>query len=139
MDKRNTPRVAIYCRVATESQLSIDAQKARLTRFTLSKGYSQITCYEDNGASGLTFDRPGFRRMEADIQAGKIDVIVVKDASKVGRELLQTTHWINNLIENGKEFVTADTPDAPILRLESLEQAIRESCKQRAANGYKRK
>lgn len=113
MDKKNTLRVAVYCRVAQESQLGMDCQRELLERYALSLGYSRLVHYGDNGASGLTLDRPGFKQMEADIQAGKIGAVLVKDIARIGRELRQTTAWIDRTIGRGVGIITPEGPYKP--------------------------
>ena len=108
MDEMNTPQVAIYCRVAHQSEFGMENQRERLSRYAMSLGYSKLVYYEDNGASGLNFDRPGFRQMEADIQAGKIRIVLVSDTSKIGRNLWQTTAWIDSTIKNSIIILTPD-------------------------------
>ena len=69
---------------------SIANQKKILERFCKERGYTPIRHYdEDDGYSGTNFDRPGFQRMLADIKAGKIARVIVKDMSRLGRDYLQ--------------------------------------------------
>ena len=49
--------------------------------------------YIDNGVSGQTFDRQGFQKMLADIESGKIDCVVVKDLSRLGRNAIDTGYY----------------------------------------------
>ncbi len=55
------------------------------------------TAYVDNGRSGTTFDRPEFNKMIADMRAGKIDCIVVKDLSRLGRNYIETGDYIEKI------------------------------------------
>ena len=69
---------------------SIANQKKILERFCKERGYTPIRHYdEDDGYSGTNFNRPGFQRMLADIKAGKIARVLVKDMSRLGRDYLQ--------------------------------------------------
>ena len=59
---------------------SIANQKKILERYCKDHGYTAIRHYdEDDGYSGTNFNRPGFQRMLADIKAGKIKRVIVKD------------------------------------------------------------
>ena len=69
---------------------SISNQKRILEKYCRDHGYTAIRHYdEDDGYSGTNFNRPGFQRMLADIKAGKIKRVVVKDMSRFGRNYLQ--------------------------------------------------
>ena len=69
---------------------SIANQKKILERFCKERGYTPIRHYdEDDGYSGTNFNRPGFQRMLADVKAGKIARVIVKDMSRLGRDYLQ--------------------------------------------------
>lgn len=52
-----------------------------------------VEVYVDDGWSGLNFDRPDFNRMLDDIEAGKIDVVITKDLSRLGRDHLKVGHF----------------------------------------------
>jgi DNA invertase Pin-like site-specific DNA recombinase len=73
---------------------SIANQKNILERYCHEHGYSGIRHYEDDGYSGTNFNRPGFQAMLADIKAGKIARVIVKDMSRLGREHLQVDTYI---------------------------------------------
>lgn len=55
----------------------------------MDRGYSNYLYYIDDGYSGTNFNRPDFQRMIADVEAGKIKRIIVKDMSRLGRDYLQ--------------------------------------------------
>ena len=81
---------ALYERLSQEDKLegesnSIANQKKILERYCREHGYTAIRHYdEDDGYSGTNFNRPGFQRMLADIKAGKIKRVIVKDMSRFG-------------------------------------------------------
>ena len=91
---QNKTRVAIYCRVASQNDEMIEHQIMMLRIFARGQGYSNITIYSDNGYNGLNFDRPAFTQMENDIQAGLIGAIVIKDLSRIGRNFIEVTDWL---------------------------------------------
>lgn len=53
--------------------------------------------YVDLGVSGTTFERPNFLRMMSDAEAGKIKCIIIKDLSRLGRNLIDTGHYIEKI------------------------------------------
>ena len=94
---------ACYERLSQEDKLdgesnSISNQKRILEKYCRDHGYTAIRHYdEDDGYSGTNFNRPGFQRMLADIKAGKIKRVVVKDMSRFGRNYLQVGMYTETL------------------------------------------
>ena len=68
---------------------SISNQKKILQRYALDHGYKNYRFYIDDGISGTTFNRPGFQQMIADIEAGLVNRVIIKDMSRLGRDYLQ--------------------------------------------------
>lgn len=99
---------AIYCRVACADEYAIEAQKAYLCRYAEEHSYENIRIYADNGYIGLNFDRPGFSALEADIQAGKVKKVLIKDLSRLTRDYVAANAWIDRLIASGVALVMAD-------------------------------
>ena len=86
---------ACYERLSQEDKLdgesnSIINQKRYLEGYAADHGYSNIVHYTDDGWSGGNFDRPAWKRLITDIEAGKVEHLLVKDLSRVGRDYLQT-------------------------------------------------
>jgi DNA invertase Pin-like site-specific DNA recombinase len=80
-------RAAIYCRLSKDDgkvtdSSSIQTQKDMLTRYVREQGWIICDYYMDDGYSGLTFERPDFKRMIADIENGKVDLVITKDLSR---------------------------------------------------------
>ena len=69
---------------------SIVNQKAYLESYAAQHGFLNCAHYTDDGWSGGNFDRPDWKRLIADIEAGKIATVLVKDMSRIGRDYLQT-------------------------------------------------
>ncbi len=86
---------ALYVRLSNDDKVdgesnSISNQKKILSRYCKEHGYTKLQLYdEDDGYSGTNFNRPGFQRMLADIKAGKIARVIVKDMSRLGRNYLE--------------------------------------------------
>jgi site-specific DNA recombinase len=88
------PWAAFYCRLSQDDGLdgesnSIQHQKQILERYAKEHGIIKYEFYVDDGISGTTFNRPGFQEMLSDIEAGLINMVVVKDMSRFGRDYLQ--------------------------------------------------
>ena len=76
-----------------ESQ-SISNQRDFTTKYANDNGYEVIESYIDDGFSGTNFDRPSFNRMIADIETGKINMVITKDLSRLGRDYITTGHYL---------------------------------------------
>ena len=75
---------ALYCRLSQDDKQEGDSnsivnQKKILKKYALDRGYTQIQFYIDDGISGTTFNRAGFQSMIADVEAGKVKRVIVKD------------------------------------------------------------
>ena len=99
MDIRQTDKItALYERLSRDDELagesnSIVNQKRMLEEYAEQHGFSNTCHYTDDGFSGGNFERPAWKRMIADIEAGKIGAVIAKDMSRVGREYLQTGYY----------------------------------------------
>jgi len=85
---------ALYCRLSRDDELegdsnSIKNQKAILSKYANEHGFTNICFYVDDGYSGTNFNRPDFQRLLADVNAGLIGTIIVKDMSRLGRDYLK--------------------------------------------------
>ena len=85
---------ALYPRLSHEDELqgesnSISNQKRILETYAKQNGFTNLRWYTDDGYSGANFQRPGFQAMLADIEAGKVGTVIVKDMSRLGRNYLQ--------------------------------------------------
>ena len=108
------PITALYPRLSHEDELqgesnSISNQKRILETYAKQNGFSNLRWYTDDGYSGANFNRPGFQRMLADIKAGKIKRVVVKDMSRFGRNYLQVGMYTEMLFpEYGVHFIAVN-------------------------------
>ena len=85
---------ALYPRLSHEDELqgesnSISNQKRILEAYAKQNGFTNLKWYTDDGFSGANFQRPGFQSMLADIEAGLVGTVIVKDMSRLGRNYLQ--------------------------------------------------
>jgi len=91
--------VGIYTRLSKDDNngslesMSIGNQKHILSDFVAEKGWHLSDVYVDDGFTGTNFDRPDFKRMIADIESGKINCVVTKDLSRLGRNYSMTGYY----------------------------------------------
>lgn len=96
-------RAAAYARLSVEDSKNpdggvIENQLSLIRNYIDSKPYlTQTAEYIDNGVTGTRFDRPEFTRMIDDMRAGKIDCIVVKDLSRLGRNCLEAGEYLDKI------------------------------------------
>lgn len=92
-------RVAKYVRLSKEDEQegpsqSVTNQNSLLDAFAKQHRLSVYDTYVDDGYSGTTFDRPAFQRMIADIEAKKINMVITKDLSRLGRDYIMTGYYL---------------------------------------------
>ena len=93
---------ALYERLSRDDEQqgesnSISNQKAFLLEYAKKNGYKNTKHYTDDGFTGRNFKRPGFQEMLADIEAGKIGTVIVKDMSRFGRNYLEVGFYTEML------------------------------------------
>ena len=86
--------VGIYARLSRDDErtgesVSIENQKEMLTRYVQEQGWILYSYYCDDGVSGTTFDRPGFNRLVQDATDKKINLVLCKDLSRLGRDYIE--------------------------------------------------
>lgn len=92
---QETDRItALYCRLSRDDEQqgesnSIISQKDILSKYATDKRFANIRFYVDDGVSGSTFNRPKFNEMLAEITAGNVGTVIVKDMSRFGRNYIQ--------------------------------------------------
>ena len=90
---------ALYIRLSKEDENegpseSVTNQKSLLDEFVKNNRLSVYDVYIDDGYSGTNFDRPAFQRMIGDIEAGKVNMVITKDLSRLGRDYIMTGHYM---------------------------------------------
>lgn len=99
--------VALYIRLSKEDENegpseSVNNQKSLLDDFVKKHRLSVYDTYIDDGWSGTNFDRPDFQRMIGDIEAKKVNMVITKDLSRLGRDYIMTGHYMERYFpENG--------------------------------------
>ena len=91
--------VALYIRLSKEDESegpsqSVTNQQSLLDDFVKKHRLSVYDTYIDDGFSGTNFDRPAFQRMIADIEAKKVNMVITKDLSRLGRDYIMTGHYM---------------------------------------------
>ena len=89
-----TKITALYSRLSRDDEIqgesnSITNQKSILEDYAERNGFTPCRHFCDDGVSGTTFERKGFKEMIAEIEAGNVGAVIVKDMSRLGRDYLQ--------------------------------------------------
>ena len=110
--------VAIYCRLSREDvkedgsgdeSASIGTQKAILTDYVRQRGWHLVQTYVDDGYSGTNFQRPGFQSMIQDIEAKRINCVITKDLSRLGRNYLDCGLYLEVFFpEHGVRYISVN-------------------------------
>ena len=106
-----TYNVGIYCRLSNDDErdgesVSIENQKLLLQRYVLERGWNLCDTYIDDGYSGTNFNRPGVKRLIEDAKAKRINVIIVKDLSRFGRNYIEFGQYTDYLFPSlGCRFI----------------------------------
>lgn len=92
--------VGIYVRLSQEDMrtgesLSVENQKMILTKYVKEQGWNIYNIYVDDGYTGTDFNRPAVQRLLEDAKTGKINLIIVKDLSRFGRNYIQIGQYID--------------------------------------------
>ena len=109
---QNKEIAAVYCRLSQDDGSvgesgSIQTQKTLLTQYCQEHRIEIGDYYCDDGWSGTNFDRPEFKRMLEDIETGTINLVIVKDLSRFGREYAQMGLYIEHYFEEkGVRFIS---------------------------------
>ena len=105
---------AIYCRLSRDDDLAGDSnsiihQKDMLTRYARERDFPNVSVYSDDGWSGTNFERPDWKRLISDIEAGKVGIVLVKDLSRVGRDYLRVGFYTEvTFPQNGVRFIAVN-------------------------------
>lgn len=95
MNNNESKMTALYERLSRDDDLQGDSnsivnQKLYLQAYAEEHGFANCRHYTDDGYSGGNFERPGWKQLIADIEAGKVGTVIAKDMSRVGRNYLET-------------------------------------------------
>lgn len=96
----NKYKVGLYIRISREDDVKFDEsqsitnQRIFLEEYVRDKGYDLIDIYVDDGYSGTNFDRPSFNKMIKDTEKKKINTIITKDLSRLGRDFIEVGQYV---------------------------------------------
>ncbi|MCD7918952.1 MAG: recombinase family protein, partial [Clostridiales bacterium] len=144
---------ALYERLSRDDELigdsnSILNQKKYLEDYAASHGLSNCRHYTDDGWSGGNFERPAWKQMIADIEAGMVGTVLVKDLSRAGRDYLQTGFYTEVFFrQHGVHFIAiannVDSDDqnssefAPFLNI--MNEYYLRDCSRKVSAAYRTK
>lgn len=103
-------KVGLYIRLSesdedktyeSESE-SITNQRNLLLDYVKTSGFTLIDEYVDDGFTGTNFDRPAFQRMLKDIESGRINCVITKDLSRLGRDYIQCGYYVEQYFPQKK-------------------------------------
>ena len=104
-------RAAIYCRLSKDDDLqgesaSIANQRDMLESYCRRQGWEVVKVYQDDGFTGLNMNRPDLKRMLEDAGKGKVNLVITKDLSRLGRNYLETGYLIETFFpKNGVRYI----------------------------------
>ncbi len=151
-------KTALYCRLSKDDEqstgesVSIETQKMILEYFCHTNGFTISNVYVDDGFSGLNFNRPGFIDMIKDIEDGKINLVITKDLSRLGRDYIQTGYYTDIYfaqkevryiaVNDGIDTINDNNDIAPFKNIlndmyaKDLSRKVKTARRQRAQKGY---
>lgn len=105
-------QAALYIRLSKEDEnegpsQSVQNQESLLREFAAQHRLRVVDTYIDDGWSGTSFERPNFKRMIADIEAGRVNLVLTKDLSRLGRDYILTGHYMERYFpEHGVRYIS---------------------------------
>lgn len=113
MKKQQHYKAALYCRLSVDDgnfggSVSIETQIILLEQYCKDHKITDYKFYCDDGCSGTNFDRPSFKKMLSDIDEGKINLVIVKDLSRFGRNYVEAGMYVQRFTDSNIRFIAAD-------------------------------
>ncbi len=149
-------KTAIYCRLSSDDgnvgdSSSIQTQKLMLEKYCNEHNFKVVDTYVDDGFSGLNYNRPSFQRLLKDIEDKRINVVITKDLSRLGRDYIQTGYYTEIYFQSkGVRYIAVndnvdtnrdDNDIAPFKNIlndmyaKDLSKKVKSAKRQRALNG----
>ena len=103
---------ALYCRLSVDDRAegdsnSIKNQKEILSRYAKEHGFGNTHFFVDDGTSGTVFNRPGLNAMLEEVKADNVAVVIIKDQSRIGRDVLEVGLMRRTFEEHNVRFIAA--------------------------------
>lgn len=110
---QGTKITPLYERLSRDDELqgesnSITNQKKMLEDYAKRNGYTNTVHFTDDGISGTRFDRPGFTAMMKEVENGRVDAIIIKDLSRLGRDYLKVGQYMEILRQKGVRLIAVN-------------------------------
>jgi len=104
---------ALYCRLSRDDELQGDSnsiihQKEMLSKYAKERGFENFRFFVDDGITGTVFNRPGLNAMLEEVKAGNVSTVIVKDQSRIGRDVLEVGLMKRTFEENDVRFIAAN-------------------------------
>lgn len=112
--KNSAKITALYERLSRDDEQqgesnSITNQKEYLEEYAKRQGFVNIRHFTDDGISGITFERQGFQKLIAEVEAGNVSTVIVKDMSRLGRNYLKVGFYTDIMFpEKGVRFIAVN-------------------------------
>lgn len=124
-------KACLYLRLSDEDKRNIEdnsignQKKICLEHLKKLPEIEVIASYIDNGASGTNFSRSGFKQMLQDLTKGEINCVVVKDLSRLGRNYLETSEYLEKFFpEAGIRFIAVNNGYDSIRKLNGKQEIV---------------
>ena len=104
---------ALYCRLSRDDEQQGDSnsivhQKEMLSKYAKERGFVNPRFFVDDGITGTVFNRPGLNSMLDVVKAGGVSTVIIKDQSRIGRDVLEVGLMKRTFEENGVRFIAAN-------------------------------
>ncbi|WZL73537.1 recombinase family protein [Clostridiaceae bacterium 35-E11] len=112
--QRKKSSVGIYCRLSNDDKEhalsnSIENQKTMLIKYAANKDWAIYDVYIDDGYTGTNFERPEFKRLLRDIEAQRLEIVLTKDMSRLGRDYIQVGYYVEKYFpEKGIRYIAVN-------------------------------
>ena len=109
----DTKATALYERLSKDDEqknesVSIAHQKQILEDYARKHGFGNIRHFTDDGVTGTVFNRPGLNAMVEEVKAGNIATVIIKDQSRIGRDVVEIGLLKRTFEENNVRFIAAE-------------------------------
>jgi len=113
MAAQQEKHTALYCRLSKDDEQAGDSnsiihQKEILSKYAKDHGFDNPQFYVDDGITGTVFNRPGLNAMVEDVKEGRVATVIIKDQSRIGRDVLEVGLLKRTFEEHNVRFIAAN-------------------------------